>query len=155
MDTQLFWFTGQPGAGKTEIGKLLEEELSNRQSFGAKKVVRIDGDDIRLLYDNRDYSEAGRRANVEFVQKLCQFLIKNDITVIVCMVSPFADQRCAMRAMFKAKEIYVRCNEDRGRESFHVDYYEPPMDSWSSNVIEIDTTGKTVEQSFEELWKKL
>ena len=34
-----------------------------------------------------------RKANVDFVQKLCSFLMKNNIVPIVCMVSPFAEQR--------------------------------------------------------------
>lgn len=115
------------------------------------KTVIIDGDDIRALYENTDYSIEGRRANVAFVQKLCSFLIKNDITVVVCMVSPFADQREQMKKQFNCTEIYIHCDEIRGRENYHVDYYEKP----TGEHISINTTGKTVTESTPELWKKL
>ena len=48
---------------------------------------------------------------------------------------------------------YVHCNEIRGREHFHVDYYEQPTNF--DNAVEIDTTNKSVTESFQELWKKL
>jgi adenylylsulfate kinase-like enzyme len=145
----LYWFTGQAGAGKTELARMLKTQLD--QFY--KKFVIIDGDDIRELYKNADYSKEGRIANVDLVQKLCVFLIKNDITPIVCMVSPFAEQRRSFVESNNGIEIYVHCDEIRGREHYHVSYYEKPEVNTVS--ISIDTTNKSVNQSFEELWKIL
>jgi adenylylsulfate kinase-like enzyme len=165
---KIFWFTGQAGAGKTELANMLKIRLNREQTIVQqnivpkdiwswnipnKKFVIIDGDDIRELYKNTDYSVEGRKANVDFVQKLCLFLKKNNIVPIVCMVSPFAEQRRAFLEEENGIEIYVHCNEIRGRENYHVDYYEPPVNY--DNSVEIDTTKKSVEQSFEELWKNL
>jgi adenylylsulfate kinase-like enzyme len=165
---KLFWFTGQAGAGKTELANALKTQLNReqtivQQNFVAKdiwgsqipnnKFVIIDGDDIRELYKNTDYSIEGRKANVDFVQKLCSFLMKNNIVPIVCMVSPFAEQRRNFIQENNGLEIFVYCNEIRGRENYHVDYYEPPFES--ANTIKIDTTGNSVNQSFEELWKSI
>jgi adenylylsulfate kinase-like enzyme len=165
---KIFWFTGQAGAGKTELANMLKTRLIREQTIlnqnneyngltGSlipnKKFVIIDGDDIRELYKNTDYSIDGRKANVDFVQKLCLFLKKNNIVPIVCMVSPFAEQRSTFLEEENGMEIYVHCNEIRGREHFHVDYYEPPTNF--DNAVEIETTNKSVEKSFEELWKKL
>jgi len=165
---QIFWFTGQAGAGKTELAKMLQTRLTREQTIVQrnvvpkdiwschipnKKFVIIDGDDIRELYKNTDYSIEGRKANVDFVQKMCLFLKKNNIVPIVCMVSPFSEQRRAFIEAENGIEIYVHCNEIRGREHFHVDYYEPPVNYEKS--VEIETTKKSVEQSFEELWKNL
>lgn len=168
-NANLYWFTGQAGAGKTELANVLKTRLIREQTIALqkfnvpydlwnpvisnKKFVIIDGDDIRALWNNTDYSIDGRKANVDFVQKMCVFLMKNDIIPIVCMVSPFAEQRKQFIQVEKGVEIYVHCNEIRGREQFHVDYYEPPMDY--NNSVEINTTNKSVEQSFDELWKKL
>lgn len=165
----LFWFTGQAGAGKTELANMLKTRLFSEQTIVQqnfivpkhiwsshipnKKFVIIDGDDIRELYKNTDYSVEGRKANVDFVQKMCLFLKKNNIVPIVCMVSPFAEQRRAFIEEQNGIEIYVHCNEIRGRENYHIDYYEPPVNY--DNAVEIDTTKKSVEQSFEELWKNL
>ena len=135
---KLFWFTGQAGAGKTELANALKTQLNReqtivQQNFVAKdiwgsqipnnKFVIIDGDDIRELYKNTDYSIEGRKANVDFVQKLCSFLMKNNIVPIVCMVSPFAEQRRNFIQENNGLEIFVYCNEIRGRENYHVDYY--------------------------------
>jgi adenylylsulfate kinase-like enzyme len=165
---KIFWFTGQAGAGKTELAKILKTRLNREQTIVQhnystngvtgvhtpnKKFVIIDGDDIRELYKNTDYSVEGRKANVDFVQKMCLFLKKNNIVPIVCMVSPFAEQRRAFLEEENGIEIYVHCNEIRGRENYHIDYYEKPVNY--ENSVEIDTTNKSVEQSFEELWKNL
>jgi len=165
---KVFWFTGQAGAGKTELAnmlktRLIREQTIVQQTYATKKIssvhlpnkklVIIDGDDIRELYKNTDYSIQGRKKNVDFVQKMCVFLKKNNIVPIVCMVSPFARQRSVFLEEENGMEIYVHCNEIRGRENFHIDYYEPPSNF--DNTVEIDTTNKSVEQSFDELWKKL
>lgn len=142
------WFTGQPGAGKTELGQRLCKHLE--ETHGTKHVI-LDGDDIRELFNNTDYSVAGRRQNVELVQKLCLYLNKNAIVPVVCMVSPFLDQREELKAKLSVLEVFVFCHELRGREHFHVDYYQQPEHGY----ISIDTTGKTVEVSFGELLKKI
>ena len=166
--SKIFWFTGQAGAGKTELANMLKTRLIREQTIiqqnivpkeiwschiPNKKFVIIDGDDIRELYKNTDYSVEGRKSNVDFVQKMCLFLKKNNIVPIVCMVSPFAEQRREFIEEENGIEIYVHCNEIRGREKYHIDYYEPPVNY--ENSVEIDTTKKSVEQSFEELWKNL
>ena len=165
----IFWFTGQAGAGKTELANMLKIHLIREQTIvhqnlipnniwssyiPSKKFVIIDGDDIRDLYNNKDYSIEGRKANVDFVQKMCLFLKKNNIVPIVCMVSPFAEQRSGFLEKENGLEIYVHCNEIRGRENYHIDYYEKPKFDVNKSVIEINTTNKSVEISFKELLGK-
>lgn len=145
IDYQVVWLTGQPGAGKTVLGSLMKSHLE--ENILEKKFVIIDGDDIRELFENKDYSIQGRLKNVKFVQDLCCFLIKNQIVPIVCMVSPNLDQREEFKSKFKVLEIFVNCNEIRGREHFHVDYYEPPV----NDFVEIDTSKKSELESFNEL----
>lgn len=137
----VIWLTGQPGSGKTTLGERIQK------SFVKKRAIIIDGDDIRLLFDNQDYSMEGRRKNVEFVQKLVDFSVKNELVPIVSLVSPFLDLREQIKSKYKTLEIYLHCQDIRGREHFHVDYYEKPQ----KNYVEIDTTSKTVEQSFKQI----
>jgi adenylylsulfate kinase-like enzyme len=166
---KLYWFTGQAGAGKTELATMLKKHLIREQTIlnqnneyngltGSlipnKKFVIIDGDDIRALYNNSDYSIEGRKKNVDFIQNLCVFLMRNDITPIVCMVSPFALQRRFFIEEYKGIEIFVHCNEIRGRENFHVDYYEPPLIDFKYS-IESDTTNNTISESFNILIENL
>ena len=56
------WLTGQPASGKTTLANLLMKELSN--SNGEKSYFNIDGDDLRNLFQNKDYSREGRERNI-------------------------------------------------------------------------------------------
>lgn len=151
---KLYWFTGQPGSGKTTLAQLLKKKLELMTS-NRTKIVILDGDEIRELFNNQDYSIDGRKKNVELVQNCCRFLVKNDITTIVCMVSPFAKQRSDIVKELGGIEILVECIEIRGREKFHVDYFEQPLYTNNYNSININTSFKTDEKSFEALWKRL
>ena len=151
---KLFWFTGQPGSGKTTLALLLKTKL-NKLFDGREKVVLLDGDEIRALFNNTDYSLEGRKKNVELVQNCCRFLVQQDIITIVCMVSPFAQQRSEIVEELSGCEIFVECVELRGREHFHVDYYEEPKYTNNHKSISINTSFKYPQDSFEILWKKL
>lgn len=142
----IYWLTGQPGAGKTTLAKWLEAH------FAGKGVV-IDGDDIRAIFDNKDYSESGRRKNIELAQRMAKFFHHKGSIVIVSLVSPYRDQRESFKTEMgeNIKEIYVHTTDVRGREQFHVSNYEAPMD----NFIDIDTTNKSEWVTFQELREKL
>jgi adenylylsulfate kinase len=71
--------------------------------------------------------------------------------VIVSLVSPYRDQREEFKFNTSVVEIYVHTTEDRGRNQFHVEEYEPPL----NNFIDIDTTIKNETDSYYELLKKL
>ena len=52
------WLTGQPASGKTTLAKLLLNKLKNQ--YGENIFLNIDGDDLRDLFQNKDYSRKGR-----------------------------------------------------------------------------------------------
>lgn len=141
----IYWFTGQPGAGKTEIAKKLVEYLNLRET------IHIDGDDLRDIFDNKDYSENGRRLNIQRAQDIALFLNNKKYDVVVSLVSPYRDQREYLKEKTSVIEIYIHTTEERGREKFHVSNYEPPL----KNFVSIDTTGKEVFDSYNELLRKL
>jgi adenylylsulfate kinase len=134
----IIWLTGQPGSGKTTI---CEEILKIRDY----RVFHVDGDDLRDLFENKDYSETGRRKNIELAQQIAQYLHNQGKDVLVSLVSPYKDQR----DKFKEKmgdnlvEIYIHTTEIRGREDFFVKEYEKPTERYLS----INTTNESVEES--------
>jgi len=143
MGQKIYWFTGQPGAGKTTLAKGLMNRLS------LVNFIHVDGDDIRDIFQNKDYSENGRRQNIQRAQDIAQFLNAKGNNVIVSLVSPYKDQRDNFKQNPNVVEIYVHTDEIRGREQFHVQNYEPPTE----NFIEINTTNTTVDECVEKIIK--
>lgn len=141
----IYWFTGQPGAGKTTLAKRLIE------TSPIKKIIHIDGDDLRDIFKNKDYSEAGRRRNIERAMDIARFMNEKGYMVVASLVSPYRDMRDELKLNSSVIEIYVHTEEDRGRNHFHVENYEPPVE----NFIDINTTNRTVDDTFLELVTKI
>lgn len=143
----IYWLTGQPAAGKTTLATWLAA------SFPSQKVKIIDGDDIREIFDNKDYSEIGRRKNIELAQNIAQFIHKKGEIAIVSLVSPYRDQREAFKQKMGNNliELYIHCFKDRGRTHFHVPNYEPPLE----NFIDVDTTNDSEYTSIQKIREKL
>ena len=139
----IYWFTGQPGHGKTTLAKAM---LSHLASQGIE-AFHVDGDDLRALTTNADYSRGGRENNIRRAQLLAHYLQSKDQTVVVSLVAPYRDIREALKATAEVTEVYVHTTENRGREEKHASDYEAPLD----NFIDIDTTGKSVEDSLQEV----
>lgn len=134
----IIWLTGQPGSGKTTI---CEEILRLRDH----RVFHIDGDDLRDLFENKDYSETGRRKNIELAQQIAQYLHNQGKDVLVSLVSPYKDQRDRFKEKMGENlvEVFLHTTEIRGREDFFVKEYEKPTERYLS----INTTNETVEES--------
>jgi adenylylsulfate kinase-like enzyme len=132
----VIWFVGQPGSGKTTLCKTMLKYMG-------EDTFHIDGDDLRNLFENKDYSVVGRRKNIQLAQQITQYLHSKGKNVLVSLVSPYKDQR----EEFKKElgeclvEVYVHTSEIRGREDYFVKEFEPPTD----NYIDIDTTDISVD----------
>lgn len=138
----IYWFTGQPGAGKTSIAKSLVEKLPNN-------TFHVDGDDLREIFNNKDYSEVGRRKNIELAQHITHFLHNKGNNVVVSLVSPYRDQREDFKNLLKGSiiEIYVHTENLRGREDYHVKNYEEPLE----NFLDMDTSDVLIETCVKEI----
>ena len=68
----IYWFTGQPGSGKTVLADLLKEKWLTH-------AYRIDGDEMRALFQNKDYSIKGRIANIDAAQKIAHYLHNQEL----------------------------------------------------------------------------
>jgi len=139
----IYWFTGQPGHGKTTLALALIEHL---QAQGIEPF-HVDGDDLRALTSNADYSRAGREANIRRAQTIAHYLHNQGRTVVVSLVAPYREIREELKAATEVVEVYVHTTEARGREEKHAQDYEAPV----ANFIDIDTTGTTIEESMHQL----
>jgi adenylylsulfate kinase len=150
----IYWFTGQPGHGKTVLGRKLYSFIATEKRNWRKSVFHLDGDDLRELTVNKDYSEQGRINNIRNAQMIAEYLHKNGCDVVVSLVAPYR----WLREEFKEKigqdyfqELYVHTSEPRERDQFHVQDYESPQ----VNFIDVDTTKDTPEQSFSNIINNL
>lgn len=137
----IYYFTGQPGAGKTTLAELLRDN----------GYIHIDGDDIRNIFDNKDYSEEGRKLNIRRAHDIAQFMVAKGFPVIISLVSPFRELRDELKSKTEVTEIYVHTSEDRGRDHYHVSTYEPPIE----NFIDVDTTNESVLDTWNKLTEQI
>ena len=138
----IFWFTGQPGSGKTTLGKALLEKLED--------AFHIDGDDLRGLSANADYSEQGRISNIRTAQSIAMYLDNKDKDVVISVVAPYKWLRDEFKERHKVNEIYLHTTEIRGREHFFAENYEAPR----KDFLDIDTTDISVEECISKIMKE-
>ena len=138
----IFWFTSQPGSGKTTLGKALLEKIGD--------AFHIDGDDLRDLSANVDYSEQGRISNIRTAQSIAMYLDNKGKNVVVSVVAPYKWLREEFKGRHNVHEIYVHTTEIRGREHFFAEDYEKPEE----NFLDIDTTSISVDECILKILKE-
>lgn len=145
MKNKIIWLTGQPGSGKTTLAEAIHKKISEK--YSKKKIMIVDGDDLRNITINKDYSRKGLENNIITAQKIAHFLSNKNFIVIVALVAPYLKIREDFKSITSVLEIYLHTSEVRGREHFFADDYEKP----EKNFLEIDTTNKKVEECVDEI----
>ena len=98
--------------------------------------------DFRSIILNKDYSEKGRRSNIETAMSIASFLSNKKFIVLVSLVSPYLDLREKFKEKNNVLEFYLHTSQVRGKEQFWVDNYQAPK----SNYTEIITDKKIEEK---------
>lgn len=142
---QAIWLTGQPASGKTTLANMLIEYFKTNENN--KEFFNIDGDDLRDLFQNKDYSKKGRYANIRLGMSIAAYLINKNKIPVISLVSPYRELREEFKEKYKVLEIYLYTTEIRGREQYFVKDYEKPL----QNFIEIDTTQQSEKESLNEI----
>lgn len=101
----IIWIIGLSGSGKTTLATEIKKKVLKKE----KSIVHIDGDEVREIFNNKDYSLKGRKLNANQIFKLCSFLDRNNINVICSILSIFPEIRKKNRSKFKKYfEVYIK-----------------------------------------------
>ena len=142
----IMWLTGQPGSGKTTLANQIISKLKENDS--SIKIINLDGDDLRNINKNKDYSKEGRIKNISTAISIMRFLANKNYICVVSIVAPYRFLRDELKTEFPFLEIYLHTSEKRGRENFFAQDYEEPIDS---KHLKIDTGKLTIKESTDEI----
>ena len=127
---------GQPHSGKSTLAN---EILARTTSF-----INIDGDELRKLFVNKDYSREGRIKNLNRASDIAHFLNSIRNNVILSLVYPYKEARDYLNSLTKdVAWVYLHYTGERGREEFHVKDFE--LDLLEEKVLSLNTSTTSLE----------
>jgi len=135
----IYLISGQAGAGKTTLAQAIIDTV-NSENF-----IHLDGDNVRDVIKNKDYSLEGRRLHLASIYNFARVLSRQGKTVLISMMSPFKDLRDDLVSSDEVVEVFVHSKRDL-RKEYHVGYFEAP-----TKAIKIDTDRLTVVESLKKL----
>lgn len=101
--SQVLWFTGLSGSGKSTIANALEKVLHAR----GIRTYLLDGDNLRQgLNSDLGFAEADRVENIRRVGEVAKLLVDAGIVVLTAFISPFQAERDSVRELFKEGEFW-------------------------------------------------
>src|SRR5262249_49853324 len=110
-------------------------------------VVHLEGEFLRELMDNKDFSETGRIRNIKVAQQLAAKLQAEGIAVAASLVSPYRNMREEFKRRNSVLEIYLHTTAVRGKAAYFVANFEPPQQAF----LDIDTTNVSVEACLQKI----
>ena len=138
---------GQPCSGKTTLAKGILEFLNPQYT------EHIDGDRLRDIFANKDFSKEGRVKNLNRASDIAHYLNSNNTDVVLSLVYPYQEARDYLNSLTaEVKWVYLTYKEEkgqeRGREQFHVKDFEYPA---HDNILWLNTTWLTEEECIKQI----
>lgn len=100
----IYWITGRSSSGKTVYAKRLRRQF---ESLGAS-VLHLDGDEVRDMSSNEDYTDEAREKHIMSIAKFAAIAERHKIIVIISLLSPKKEWRMKARKLFdKSMLIYM------------------------------------------------
>jgi|TARA_B100000959_G_scaffold281337_1_gene345182 adenylylsulfate kinase-like enzyme len=136
MQTFSIWIIGPSAVGKTTVSKIFYNQLKIKND----KLILIDGDQIRSLYENNlGYDPISRSKNTHRYINLVKWLTKHEISSIVAVISPFEKDREFCRKEIKNyKQIYLNCSLDERIKRDKKKLYAPALKGEKKHVVDVD-----------------
>ena len=102
----VIWIIGLSGSGKTTLANILKKKLVKKKY----KIVHVDGDAIRKIYDEKlGYSYKEREINAKRISFLVKFLDDQKTNLIVSVLSNYPKWlRWNKKKLRRYFQIYIR-----------------------------------------------
>lgn len=99
------WMTGLPGSGKTTIAL----EVENKLRAMGRNIEILDGDEVRKgLSSDLGFSKEDRQRHAKRVTYVAKVLTRNEVIVLVGLISPFrAFRQYAREEIGEFIEVFV------------------------------------------------
>jgi len=122
---------GQPHSGKSTLAAELDAH-------------NIDGDKLRELFYNKDYSREGRIKNLNRASDIAHYLNSVGEPVVLSLVYPYKEARDYLNSLTNdVLWVYLIYSGERGRENFHVKDFDTPDEE---DVLCLDTSKLSIEE---------
>lgn len=130
-----YWISGLSGAGKTTIGKLFYDYLKAKKD----NVVLIDGDMLREIMADTDFSETGRDSHVKRNARLFKLLTDQGIDVVNCSIGLRNKYRAWNKEIIdKCCEIYIKASMEELIRRDPKGLYKRALNGETSHVYGVD-----------------
>ena len=132
----VIWVTGLAGSGKSTISDLLNIYIKKKFYL---KTIHLDGDVLRQIFHNNKYSiEERKKISFQYC-KLCDFLSKQNLNVIISTISMFDEVRLWNRKNINNYfEIYLKTSIKTLIDRDKNNLYSKALNGEIKNVIGID-----------------
>lgn len=131
---------GQPHSGKSTLAAELD-------------FHNIDGDRLRELFSNKDYSREGRIKNLNRASDIAHYINSVEDSVVLSLVYPYKEARDYLRSLTSdVLWVYLTYSGERGRENFHVKDFEAPNEE---DVLSLDTSKLSIQECINSILLRL
>ena len=146
-------FFGQPNSGKTTLARKYAMELEFDYPYNS--LEKIDGDNIRDLFLNKDFSKEGRIKNINRISDIAYYLhcsLMDD--VVISAVYPYVECREYLNlinnnslSLEPIMWVYLVHTDVRERDKYAVADFDTIVDNHQiPNLIKINTTEHGIEE---------
>lgn len=130
---------GQPHCGKSTLARKLVDDTS----------WNIDGDQLRDVFKNKDFSREGRLRNLNRASDIAVYMNSLGSDIVLSLVYPYKEARDYLNGLSDdVKWVYLTYEGERGRENFHVKDFEIPTEE---RILHLDTSKLSISECVESI----
>jgi adenylylsulfate kinase len=161
--SKCYWITGLSASGKTTLSTLLVDYFRSTR----RKVILLDGDELRQVLADEAYTREERIALGMRYSRLCQLIVSQDVDVIIAVIGLFKEIHEWNRGNIPGyTEIFIDVPLDelkmRDPKGLYLKYKNGEINNVAGMDLKVDypenpdiylkwTNGRTIEDMFREL----